>query len=162
MVMYCKRVFCAAIAAAAACAAAQGSAVADSPTFLAKGVMLPEVEKVGNASRRSNSSSLDAGVVKLDKENLLNLPTMTGEPDIIRAFAMQPGVSEGVEGFSGLYVRGAGNDQNLILLNGVPLYQISHLAGCSRRSTSRWLTMPRSISRLSLPCMAGGCRAWLT
>ena len=130
MVMYCKRVFCAAIAAAAAaCAAAQSSAVADSTDFLGKGVMLPEVEKVGNASRRSNSSSLDAGVVKLDKENLLNLPTMTGEPDIIRAFAMQPGVSEGVEGFSGLYVRGGGNDQNLILLNGVPLYQISHLGG---------------------------------
>lgn len=128
--MHCKRVFCAAIAAAvAACAAAQGSAVADSTDFLGKGVMLPEVEKVGNANRRSNSSSLDAGVVKLDKENLLNLPTMTGEPDIIRAFAMQPGVSEGVEGFSGLYVRGGGNDQNLILLNGVPLYQISHLGG---------------------------------
>ena len=61
MVMYCKRVFCAAIAAAvAACAAAQGSAVADSTDFLGKGVMLPEVEKVGNANRRSNSSSLDA------------------------------------------------------------------------------------------------------
>lgn len=41
MVMYCKRVFCAAIAAAAAaCAAAQSSAVADSTDFLGKGVML--------------------------------------------------------------------------------------------------------------------------
>ena len=101
----------------------------DSTDFLPKGVVLPEVESVAGANRRSDASTLDMGMLQMDKQQLLSLPSMTGEPDIIKALATQPGVSEGVEGFSGLYVRGGGNDQNLILLDGVPLYQISHLGG---------------------------------
>lgn len=101
----------------------------DSTDFLPKGVVLPEVETVAGANRRSDASTLDMGMLQMDKQQLLSLPSMTGEPDIIKALATQPGVSEGVEGFSGLYVRGGGNDQNLILLDGVPLYQISHLGG---------------------------------
>lgn len=40
-----------------------------------------------------------------------------------------PGVQAGTEGFSGLYVRGGGPDQNLILLDGIPIYNADHLLG---------------------------------
>lgn len=128
---------------------------ADSTDFLDHGVVLPEVEAIGNANNRSNSTSLDAGMVQLDTEQLFNLPTMTGEPDIIRAFALQPGVSEGVEGFSGLYVRGGTNDQNLILLNGVPLYQISHLGGLFS-SFNVEVVDNATFYKSSFPAMYGG------
>ena len=135
--------------------AAQASAATDSTDFLDKGVVLPEVEAIGNANNRSNSISLDAGMVKLNTEQLISLPTMTGEPDIIRAFALQPGVSEGVEGFSGLYVRGGTNDQNLIMLNGVPLYQISHLGGLFS-SFNVEVVDNATFYKSSFPAMYGG------
>lgn len=145
-----------AIVAASSTTIVQASnAPADTTYFLDKEVVLPEVEAIGNANRRSNSASLDAGMVKLDTEQLFNLPTMTGEPDIIKAFALQPGVSEGVEGFSGLYVRGGTNDQNLILLNGVPLYQISHLGGLFS-SFNVEVVDNATFYKSSFPAMYGG------
>ena len=128
---------------------------ADSADFLDEGVVLPELEVGGTGSGRSNSQSLDACVVKLDKEHLLNMPTMTGEPDIIKAFTMQPGVSEGVEGFSGLFVRGGTNDQNLILLDGVPLYQISHLGGLFS-SFNVEIVDNATFYKAAFPAMYGG------
>lgn len=41
------------------------------------------------------------------------MPALMGEPDMVRALQILPGVSQGVEGFTGLYVRGGENDQNL-------------------------------------------------
>jgi len=40
-----------------------------------------------------------------------------------------PEVQSGRQGMTGLYVRGGGPDQNLILLDGIPLYNVSHLSG---------------------------------
>ena len=108
---------------------AQTHEATDSISTLKDGVVLRELQVGAQAMNRSGVESLDMGMLKLDNEQLMKLPTMLGEPDIIKALTFQPGVSEGVEGFSGLYVRGGGNDQNLILLDGVPLYQISHLGG---------------------------------
>ncbi len=54
---------------------------------------------------------------------------MFGEPDIVKALQTLPGVSQGVEGFTGMYVRGGDNDQNLFLYQGLPLYHVSHLGG---------------------------------
>ena len=128
---------------------------ADSVDFFDENVVLPELKVAGIGSGRSNSQSLDAGVVMLDKEHLLNMPTMTGEPDIIKAFTMQPGVSEGVEGFSGLFVRGGTNDQNLILLDGVPLYQISHLGGLFS-SFNVEIVDNATFYKAAFPAMYGG------
>lgn len=62
-------------------------------------------------------------------ETIKSLPRLLGEVDIIKAIQMLPGVQAGQEGQSGLYVRGGGPDQNLILLDGVPVYNVSHLFG---------------------------------
>ena len=57
------------------------------------------------------------------------MPALLGEVDVLKVLQLLPGVQSGTEGSSGLYVRGGGPDQNLILLDGVPVYNASHLFG---------------------------------
>ncbi|MEQ8809243.1 MAG: TonB-dependent receptor, partial [Imperialibacter sp.] len=62
-------------------------------------------------------------------DQIKSLPALAGEVDIFKALQLMPGIQSGSEGSSGLYVRGGGPDQNLILLDGVPVYNASHLFG---------------------------------
>ena len=62
-------------------------------------------------------------------KQLKSLPAIMGEVDIMKTLQLLPGVQSGGEGTSGLYVRGGSPDQNLILLDGVPLYNVNHLFG---------------------------------
>lgn len=57
------------------------------------------------------------------------LPAIFGEVDLIKALQLKPGVQSGGEGASGLYVRGGGPDQNLVLLDDAVVYNASHLFG---------------------------------
>ena len=52
-----------------------------------------------------------------------------GEADVLKVLQMMPGVQGGNEGFSGIYVRGGGPDENLIMLDGVPIYNVDHMLG---------------------------------
>lgn len=54
-----------------------------------------------------------------------------GDKDLINNVRIMPGVQSGGEGQSGLHVRGGGPDQNLVLLEGIPIYESSHTAGIS-------------------------------
>lgn len=67
--------------------------------------------------------------INLSMDKVKSLPVLLGERDVIKTLQLMPGVQSGVEGASGLYVRGGGPDQNLILLDGVPVYNASHLFG---------------------------------
>ncbi len=58
-----------------------------------------------------------------------NLPRFLGETDVFKTIQTLPGVSQGVEGTSGILVRGGGPDQNLILLDGTPIYNPQHILG---------------------------------
>lgn len=73
---------------------------------------------------RTQMSSIDLPV-----STIKSLPAFLGEVDILKAIQLLPGVQGGNEGTSGLYVRGGGPDQNLILLDGVPVYNASHMFG---------------------------------
>ncbi len=73
---------------------------------------------------RTQMSSVDLPI-----ETIKSLPKFLGETDIIKAIQLLPGVQAGNEGQSGIYVRGGGPDQNLILLDGVPVYNVTHLFG---------------------------------
>lgn len=73
---------------------------------------------------RTQMSSIDLPI-----NTIKSLPAFLGEVDIMKAIQLLPGVQAGSEGSSGLYVRGGGPDQNLILLDGVPVYNVSHLFG---------------------------------
>lgn len=62
--------------------------------------------------------------------NMLDgLVALGGEPDVIRMAQMRSGVSSQVDGFGGLQVRGGTADQNLVLLDGVPVYNTGHALG---------------------------------
>ena len=58
-----------------------------------------------------------------------NTPVLFGEADVLKVLQMMPGVQGGNEGFSGIYVRGGGPDENLIMLDGVPIYNVDHMLG---------------------------------
>ena len=57
------------------------------------------------------------------------LPVLLGEPDLLKTMQLLPGVQAGREGFAGLYVRGGRAGQNLVLLDGLPLYNPTHILG---------------------------------
>ena len=67
--------------------------------------------------------------INLKVSDIKKIPAFMGEVDIIRAIQLLPGVQSGSEGTTGFYVRGGSPDQNLILLDGVPVYNASHLFG---------------------------------
>jgi CarboxypepD_reg-like domain/TonB-dependent Receptor Plug Domain len=69
------------------------------------------------------------GQINVPIEIVKALPKFLGEADILKAIQALPGVSQGAEGTSGILVRGGGPDQNLILLDGSPLYNTQHLFG---------------------------------
>lgn len=81
---------------------------------------LKEVVVRGYGAER-NLKAPEMGRVSLSSNMIANLPVMFGEPDIVKALQTLPGVSQGMEGFTGLYVRGGDNDQNLFLYQGLPL-----------------------------------------
>ena len=62
-------------------------------------------------------------------EQIKKLPALLGEVDVFKVLQLLPGVQSGGEGTSGLYVRGGSPDQNLVLLDGVPVYNVSHVLG---------------------------------
>lgn len=87
-------------------------------------------EVVVESSRIENSvKSSQMSVTELPMQVVKSLPVFMGEIDIIKTIQLLPGVQSGSEGTSGLYVRGGGPDQNLILLDGVPVYNANHLFG---------------------------------
>jgi len=65
----------------------------------------------------------------LPVEKLGSMSSLGGEADIIRMAQLQSGISTGADGFGGLNVRGSNVDHNLILLDGVPVYNAGHALG---------------------------------
>ncbi|MGB3849965.1 MAG: TonB-dependent receptor [Tunicatimonas sp.] len=60
---------------------------------------------------------------------LLQVPTLLGEVDLMKGLQRLPGVGSGTDGSAQLYVRGSSPDHNLLLLDGVPIYNATHLFG---------------------------------
>ncbi len=57
------------------------------------------------------------------------LPSIGGESDMLKSLQLMPGIQTGNEASSGLYVRGGSPDQNLMIIDDVPVYYINHLGG---------------------------------
>ena len=89
---------------------------------------LDEVEIEGETYEdKVNSGQMSLTEVRVEDAKIL--PVIFGEVDIIKTLQLKPGVQSGGEGTSGLYVRGGGPDQNLILLDEATVYNASHLFG---------------------------------
>ncbi len=95
---------------------------------LTQNIELEEVVVTDNKVQKQVESP-QVSVIELPVKTLNKLPVLLGEVDVMKTIQLLPGVQSGNEGTSGIYVRGGGPDQNLILLDGVPVYNVNHLFG---------------------------------
>lgn len=89
---------------------------------------IKEFEVIASETERIEEKS-EMSTIDVSMEKVKSLPVLLGEKDVLKTIQLLPGVQSGTEGASGMYVRGGGPDQNLILLDGVPVYNASHLFG---------------------------------
>ncbi len=90
-----------------------------------------EFEDVVIRSERldKNISSHQMSIVELDAKFIRQLPTVSGSTDVIKGLVTIPGVKSIGEFSSGINVRGGGEDQNLYLFNGAPIFNTTHVFG---------------------------------
>lgn len=84
---------------------------------------------VVQAQRPTDAKSSQMSAIQIPVEHLKAVPVLFGEADVVKAVQLLPGVQSGSEGTAGMYVRGGGPDENLFLLDGVPLYNVNHMGG---------------------------------
>ena len=77
----------------------------------------------------SGVHAVQMSAVEVPINTIKGIPAIGGEVDVLKAIQLLPGVQSGTEGSAGTYVRGGGPDENLIMLDGVPLYSVNHMFG---------------------------------
>lgn len=88
-------------------------------------------EEVIISDKRSNDNVLknEMSRISLDAQTMRKLPVLFGETDVLKTITLMPGIKSGGEGNTGIYVRGGGPDQNLVLLDNGVVYNAAHLLG---------------------------------
>ena len=104
---------------------------------------LSEIIIYGDKSE-TGINATQMGALDIPLDIMKSTPALLGEADIMKTIQMMPGVQAGTEGSAGVYVRGGGADENLILLDGVPLYNVDHLFGFFSVFT------PEAVKKVSL------------
>ena len=84
---------------------------------------------ITNKKRDINVKNAQMGKFVLPIEQIKSIPALLGEVDLIKTIQLLPGVRNAGEGSAGIYVRGGGPDQNLILLDDAIVYNTGHLFG---------------------------------
>lgn len=84
---------------------------------------------VSSKRRDENVGSTETGSHEIAIKSVKNMPALGGEPDVLKTLQMLPGVTTIGEGSTGIFIRGGGVDQNLILLDEAPVYNPSHFLG---------------------------------
>lgn len=97
-------------------------------------MLKPDIRELGAVTIRQSTgkdtyddATMGRFIVPLDM--VKKGPALLGENDILKTIQLLPGVQSGSEGTVGLNVRGGSPDQNLVLLDGIPLYNLNHLFG---------------------------------
>lgn len=99
-------------------------------TVLIKLLPSIEIEEVKiEAPKREYKTRSQLSLINVSSKEVNKIPALLGEVDLLKSLQLMPGVQTGTEGSSGLVVRGGGTDQNLIILDGVPVYNVNHLFG---------------------------------
>lgn len=84
---------------------------------------------VSAEKQNEHIESAQTGMEKIDMKEVNKIPVLFGEKDIVKAMQLLPGIKSVGDGGGGIYVRGGGADQNLILLDEALVYNASHLLG---------------------------------
>ena len=85
-------------------------------------------EVLVTAERQKFERSMESSQISLDIREINSAPAFI-EPDVFRTLQMLPGVQTTSDFSSALYVRGSTPDQNLIMLDGIVVYNPYHLGG---------------------------------
>ncbi|CCH56119.1 TonB-dependent receptor plug [Fibrisoma limi BUZ 3] len=96
---------------------------------LTPGRELSEVQIRGARTDEKVSESPQMSQIDLPVAQIKKIPTLLGEKDVLKVLQLMPGVQKGSEGQTGIYVRGGGPDQNLIILDDAIVYNANHLFG---------------------------------
>ncbi len=96
--------------------------------LLPRSAMQQEVV-ISSRKRDANVKNAQMGRFSLPMEQIKAVPAFMGEVDLLKTIQLLPGVRNAGEGSAGIYVRGGGPDQNLILLDDAPVYNTGHLFG---------------------------------
>lgn len=112
-------------------------------------------EAVVSAHRENGAASSYLGAMQISRQLLETYPAVFGESDMVKIVQTLPGVQSGMSGFSGIYVRGGGADENLVMLDGTPVYNLNHMFGLFS------LFMPETVKNVdiykgSFPARYGG------
>jgi len=93
--------------------------------------ILQAAKVTGRSAARAEAGIASSYLGSLDVpvNQIKNTPVLFGEADVLKALQTVPGVQSGNEGFTGMIVRGGGPDENLILLDGTPIYNVDHMLG---------------------------------
>ena len=91
--------------------------------------ILSEVEVIGNRNMMQALEAPAIGTINVSKATISSTPVLFGESDVIKTLQFEPGVSSGIEGTAGMYVHGGNTDENLYMLDNIPLYQVNHFGG---------------------------------
>ena len=89
--------------------------------------LLEEVVVSDRAAREITTSRV--GQIQISMREIKRAPALLGEVDLIKQIQILPGVTTAGEAASGFNVRGGGVDQNLILYDGIPVFNSSHAFG---------------------------------
>ena len=95
--------------------------------YLGPDVQLNEVVILEEVENREEETTSSENNLYLDR--ILTASSLGGESDIIRLVNMTPGVNSGADGLGGMNIRGGSADQNLVLLDGTPVYNPGHALG---------------------------------
>lgn len=97
--------------------------------LLPLGLEIEEVEVKGKKLSEANPELSSLSYFNLDMQKIDRAPIVFGERDVLKTLQFQPGIKSAQENTAGFNVRGGSSDQNLILLDGVPVYNVNHLMG---------------------------------
>jgi hypothetical protein len=89
--------------------------------------VMTEVVVSGKENKVSTNPQMSS--ITIPVSQMKNVPGLLGEKDMLKVLQLMPGIQKGREGNSGLYVRGGGPDQNLLLLDDAVIYNAFHLFG---------------------------------
>jgi outer membrane cobalamin receptor len=92
-------------------------------------IQLAEEVVITGKAPNDNVTTTKMGSTEITVDEIKTLPALFGEVDIVKNIQTLPGVQVAGDGNTGLYVRGGGADQNLILVDEAPVYNASHLFG---------------------------------
>lgn len=124
-------------------------------TLILKALVVTSDEIVIKANRNRLTTSVEPGVVKLTGKDLQRLPALFGEPDIMHAIKILPGVQAAGDGNAGFYVRGGSADQNGILLDNFTVFNPSHVLGFISVFNSDIIEQT-SVIKSGMPAYYGG------